>query len=210
MKLHWNSLVTCDKMFLPVIYTKTILILRMIKRMALMKFNGISDLIRRIKGGSLVPTTRQSEPTQSTIFIQPVPGTESSYADMDVSGMSVLVIEDNIFILDTVASYLRNRGISVETVKNGTLGIESFLHHPEFFDAVFVDIKIPGIDGIEVAKMIRASDAPNAKKIPLVAVSGEIPRTDIDNAIFDFFLKKPFAMEVLLTTLQKCALHSKR
>jgi len=72
-------------------------------------------------------------------------------------------------------------------------------------DLVLLDIQLPGIDGFEVLRRLRASPATVA--IPVVAVSANAMRSDIERARaagFDDYLTKPIDFERLLALVQRC------
>ncbi len=79
----------------------------------------------------------------------------------------VLVIEDNEDNLRLVTYALKRAGYAVVAAASGEEGIELALRERPFF--VLMDINLPGIDGIEATKRIRASAADG--KIPIIAIT---------------------------------------
>src|SRR5713226_10736377 len=81
-------------------------------------------------------------------------------------GARILVIEDNQTNLDLISYLLRAYGYEVMTATDGAAGIAAASETP---DLIICDIQMPGIDGYEVARRLRAERA--TARIPLVAVT---------------------------------------
>ena len=103
----------------------------------------------------------------------------------------ILVIDDEQSIRTIISLLLREMGHCVEAAENGKEGIEIF-HRDGNFDLVITDIRMPNMDGNEVARHIRGSTRP---KTPLVAVTA-FPE-EAQMKMFDFALIKPFKLEEL-------------
>jgi CheY-like chemotaxis protein len=132
---------------------------------------------------------------------QPVgPGSSSPVAPQPATPRHVLVVDDNEDAAEMLALVLRKHGHTVELAFNGEDALElAAVSHPE---VVLLDIGLPGIDGYEVARRLRASAS--AVRPVLVAVSGygqEADRKCSIKAGFDHHLVKPVAMEKLLPLL---------
>jgi len=71
-------------------------------------------------------------------------------------------------------------------------------------DLVLLDIQLPGIDGFEVLRRLRAQ--PATRRIPVIAVSANAMQSEIDEALragFDAYLTKPLEMQRLLTLVDQ-------
>jgi two-component system CheB/CheR fusion protein len=112
----------------------------------------------------------------------------------------VLVIEDNLDAADSLKEAFELDGHRVETAHDGPEGIaKARVFHP---DVVLCDIGLPGIDGFEVARQMRAD--PALSTTPLVALSGYAGEEDVarsKEAGFDRHLAKPPDLAVLERTL---------
>jgi two-component system cell cycle response regulator DivK len=87
---------------------------------------------------------------------------------------SVLVIEDNPDNLRLISYALKRSGLTVISAESGELGIELALRErPDF---IIMDIMLPGIDGIETTKRIRASELDGL--IPIIAMTSYAMRGD--------------------------------
>ena len=108
---------------------------------------------------------------------------------------TILVVEDNPLNLKLVRDVLRYAGYRVVEATTGEEGVR--LAAEEHPDLVLMDLQLPGIDGSEALRRIRASDAP---KVPIVAVTAFAMPADHARARrdgFDGFLEKPLQVRVL-------------
>jgi two-component system nitrogen regulation response regulator NtrX len=110
---------------------------------------------------------------------------------------NILVIDDEKSIRSTLKDILEHEGFSVELASNGQEGIDLFSNTQ--FDAVLCDIKMPGMDGIEVLEKIQAI----TNEVPVIMISGH---GTIDTAVeaikkgaFDFIEKPPDLNRLLIT-----------
>ena len=107
---------------------------------------------------------------------------------------SILVIEDDQLILDTMKIILTRSGHNVETASNGYEGVQKF--DDGFFDLVITDMCMPEMNGNDVAEHIRNS---GNQFIPVVGISGT--PWFINNNNFDSTLNKPFKLKTLIDTV---------
>ncbi len=131
---------------------------------------------------------------------------ERSMDNILFSKASVLVVDDVISNIETVENLLFPFGISVLSAKNGEIAME-FLHHftP---DLILLDLRMPGIDGFEVAKRVKADR--KTAKIPVIAYTASVFSSDkIEQAgDFDGVLVKPVSRNELLAMLAKYLEHT--
>ena len=114
---------------------------------------------------------------------------------------TVLLIEDNDDAREAVAALLELEGCVVETAAEGVSGIE--IVRTKRPDVALIDIGLPGIDGYEVARRIRALGAPQPY---MVALTGYGRQEDRDRAVeagFDTHLVKPVDPNALATLVTR-------
>lgn len=109
--------------------------------------------------------------------------------------MKILIIEDEKLLADSVKALLVKRGFDVECVYDGLSGTE----YAELgvYDLLILDVMMPGMDGYQVAKAVRAKRC-STPILMLTARSGLDDRIDGLNAGADYYLTKPFDARELL------------
>lgn len=109
----------------------------------------------------------------------------------------VLVVDDVRFILQMMAGIFEEHGHQVLTAENGEKALE--LAGAESLDLVLLDIAMPGIDGLEVARRLRAD--PRTVKVPILMVTAQSEKKHAISALeagANDCLAKPFETHVLL------------
>jgi two-component system, NtrC family, response regulator AtoC len=107
----------------------------------------------------------------------------------------ILLIEDDRSIRNILALLLKSLGHRVEMAEDGEKGIEIFREKGRF-DLVITDIRMPRIDGNEVARYIRSSDT---AETPIAAITAH--EDEVQKEMFDFSLLKPFSNKELIRIL---------
>ncbi|MEI8639455.1 MULTISPECIES: ATP-binding protein [Vibrio] len=122
----------------------------------------------------------------------------------DVSGVSVMLVEDIRMNQIVAQKMLATLEAEVTTVNNGQECVDLLNH--EHFDIIFMDIQMPVMDGLEALKQIKRDNlAPDTAIIALTANTFE---SDVQNYLeqgFDNVLPKPFKLEWLKGMLEKHA-----
>lgn len=100
---------------------------------------------------------------------------------------------------------LEQKGAEVVWAENGQQGVEIFQKSiPGYFDAILMDIRMPVMNGLEAAKMIRAMQREDAQKIPIIAMSANAYESDIresQEAGINRHLAKPIEPQILFQTI---------
>jgi len=112
---------------------------------------------------------------------------------------NVLVIEDNPDIARLVSLHLQDIGAAVQTTHNGSEGFQ--IAHDKHFDLVVLDLMLPGIDGIEICKRLRAK-ADYTPILMLTAKSTELDRILGLEIGADDYLTKPFSVRELMARVK--------
>ncbi len=90
----------------------------------------------------------------------------------DLSGINILLVEDNEFNREIAEVILTDVGANVSTAENGRLAVEVFeSSQPYAFDLILMDIMMPELDGCEATQLIRAMERPDAATIPIFAMT---------------------------------------
>jgi len=114
---------------------------------------------------------------------------------------TVLLIEDNDDAREAVAALLELEGCVVETAAEGVSGIE--IVRTKRPDVALIDIGLPGIDGYEVARRIRALGAPQPYMVALTGYGRQEDRDRAAEAGFDTHLVKPVDPSALATLVTR-------
>lgn len=119
----------------------------------------------------------------------------------DLSGIHILLCEDNPMNQDMEKRLLERMHCSVEIADDGQIGLDKFKNSAlHYFHIIFMDIRMPNMDGIEATKMIRSLDREDAKTVPILAVSANAFREDVNNSIqagMNEHLAKPVDARIL-------------
>jgi two-component system, OmpR family, response regulator len=119
--------------------------------------------------------------------------------DTNVSmALRVLLIDDDTKLYELLASYLEQNGVSVTCASDGRRGLVSL--DAGVYDAVLLDVMMPGIDGLEVCRRIRAKS--NIPVLMLTARGDETDRVVGLELGADDYIPKPFSPRELLARLK--------
>lgn len=108
---------------------------------------------------------------------------------------SILIVDDQQIVSDVLQKILSRFGYHAEIAAGGQEGIRMF--DTGFFDLVITDIRMPGIDGYDVARHIRSS---HRHFTPIIGISGTPWLLNGD--VFDWVLPKPFGLQTLLDAVK--------
>ncbi len=103
-----------------------------------------------------------------------------SVAEGDVSGVKVLLVEDNELNTEIAKFILENAGMDVMTAFNGKEAVDRFTSSEEGqFDLILMDVMMPVMDGLSAARAIRAMKRKDAQEIPIFAMTANAFSDDI-------------------------------
>lgn len=116
--------------------------------------------------------------------------------------LRVLVVDDHPSNLLLMRSWLKDYGIEVECAESGHEAVHEALQKP--FDLIFMDIQMPGMNGIEAAQAIRAGEK-NGQRAPIVALTAHAMKAGQHKELngIDDYLSKPLQDAQLLHVLQQ-------
>ena len=110
----------------------------------------------------------------------------------DLGKLHVLLVDDEPYNLRLMRTILENNGARVQTAESAVNGMDAFYQHN--LDLAIIDIQMPEINGLEMAKTIRKLDSDQAN-IPLMASTAALTKDDISaikSAGYDDWIEKPF------------------
>ena len=131
----------------------------------------------------------------------------------DFGEFRILLVEDIKINRYIVIASLKPTGVEIVCAENGLIAVKEMEKRPEDFDMIFMDIQMPEMDGTEATKHIRAMDHPWAKKIPIVAMTANVFREDIEKCHeigMNDHVGKPLNFDEVIRVLKKFLRKTKR
>ena len=124
-----------------------------------------------------------------------------------LEGLSLLLAEDNEINMEITTEMLAARGVRVAQAFDGTEAVELFRQSAPFaFDAVLMDMQMPGLDGCAAARQIRALPRADAQSVPIIAVTANAFAEDVAAtaaAGMDAHISKPIDFKKLAQVLEQ-------
>jgi signal transduction histidine kinase/CheY-like chemotaxis protein len=123
-----------------------------------------------------------------------------------LAGKRVLLAEDNEVNREIVLTLLEPTGIVLDCAVNGVEAVEKFSAAPYDYDMILMDVMMPEMDGYEATRRIRTLNNPRAKQIPIVAMTANVFREDVERSLasgMNDHVGKPVDYNKLLETLEE-------
>lgn len=165
-------------------------------------------------GGTIEFQSKQGVGTTAIIKIpfklgpQDISSKITNYDNVSVESMQVLVVDDNELNVEIAKCMLENNGMKVTCAADGQEAVELFeKSEPGYYGAIFMDVMMPRMDGLEATKTIRNMKRSDAWNVPIIAISANAFIEDILNskqAGMNAHLAKPLDVNKLIDTLKKC------
>lgn len=134
-------------------------------------------------------------------------GEHNIVEETDFSGYRVLVAEDNEINWEILKELLSDMGMELEWAENGKICLEKFEESEEgYYDVIFMDVRMPVMNGYESTKAIRSLNRPDAGDIPIIAMTADAFSEDIKRCLdsgMTAHTAKPINLEELLSLLRK-------
>ncbi len=131
---------------------------------------------------------------------------EENAEEENYEGKWILLAEDVAINREIVITILEPLGFTVVEAEDGQRAFDIFRAAPENFDLIFMDIHMPGIDGYEATRLIRAVDHSRAKTIPIIAMTANVFREDVERCLavgMDDHIGKPLDFNEVTMILRK-------
>jgi CheY-like chemotaxis protein/HPt (histidine-containing phosphotransfer) domain-containing protein/two-component sensor histidine kinase len=113
--------------------------------------------------------------------------------DPELTGLRILLVEDNTINQLVTKDLLEEKGVHVIIAADGEIGLQRL--QEQRFDLVLMDMQMPVLDGYNAMKIIRESQDPVLKEIPIVALTANAIASEIEKCFAfgaDAYLSKPF------------------
>lgn len=125
----------------------------------------------------------------------------------DYSGKNILLVEDNAINMEIAMELISATGANIETAENGREAVKMVqLSSQGHYDLIFMDIRMPVMNGYETVSLLRAFDREDMKTIPIVAMTADAFAEDIRRAKecgMDEHIAKPIDIDKLYDIMRK-------
>lgn len=162
----------------------------------------------RQSGGEVTVTSEVGQGSTFSLYLPRVPlelrpqrQAPSTAPAVAGSGMSVLVVEDNIELASFAADGLTELGYSITLVDNATDALAELVVDADRFDVVFSDVVMPGMTGLDLAQAVRDRGI----GVPVVLTTGYSQALSQDGAAEFDLVQKPYSIEELSRVLHRTA-----
>ena len=170
-------------------------------------------------GGSIAVESKKGVGSTFTVEIplelqeQVIQSEQKQHLNRDLTGIHVLMAEDNDLNAELATIMLEDAGMTVTRASDGKEVVNLFKNHPRgTYDLILMDIMMPNMDGHQAAKAIRALgiERSDAVTIPIIALSANAFIDDIQESLnsgMNDHISKPINMEELIDTITKYIKH---
>ncbi len=125
----------------------------------------------------------------------------------ELKGRKILMAEDVFVNAEIMKQIILMREAELDHAENGKIVLEMFKNSQiGYYDAILMDVRMPEMDGLEAAEAIRALDRPDARTIPIIALTANAFDEDVQRSLqvgMDAHLSKPVDPERLYQTLEE-------
>ena len=150
--------------------------------------SSVSDCISECLGLERTAGAEEKKPAECVSFV----------------GRHVLLVEDVELNREIVLTLLEPTGLTIDCAENGAAAVRMFSAALDRYDLIFMDLQMPEMDGYEAARRIRALDVPQAGQIPIVAMTANVFREDVEKCLaagMNGHVGKPVDLNEVLATL---------
>ena len=168
---------------------------------------GLSQVFGFVKqsGGELTVDSRPGRGTEFTLYLPrthelPAPAAAvPEVSDHDGRGARILVVEDNLQVGEFSTQTLADLGYSIQWAVTASEALDILARQPQHFQAVFSDVVMPGMNGVELAREIRRRHP----HLPVILTSGYSPALVQGDTQGFTFLQKPYSVDSLASIVSK-------
>ena len=169
-----------------------------------------------LMGGTIFVKSRKGEGSTFTVdmeFVLPEQTEEPEQeirveaAEKSLVGKRILAAEDNEINAEILGEILRLEGVSYDLAQDGDEAVEMFeKSEPGYYDMILMDIQMPRMNGYDAARAIRASAHPDARKVPIAAMTANAFSEDVQRALdsgMNIHISKPIDIAALHETFRR-------
>ena len=125
----------------------------------------------------------------------------------ELKGRHILMAEDVVINAEIMKEIISMKEAEIDHAENGRIVVDMFEKSPVgYYDAILMDVRMPEMDGLDAAAAIRAIDRPDAKIIPIIAMTANAFDEDVQRSLqvgMNAHLSKPVEPDHLYQTLEE-------
>ena len=121
-------------------------------------------------------------------------------------GLHILLADDVEINREVIMALFEGSGAIFETAQDGQQAYDMYVQNPECYHMIFMDLQMPKLDGLAATAAIRRTDFKNSKTIPIIAISANAFKEDIDacmEAGMNEHISKPVDLENMMKVVRK-------
>ncbi len=130
---------------------------------------------------------------------------EQNDKQLSFAGKCILLADDVAINREIVLALLESTCLQIECAENGAEAVHMFSEAPDRYSLIFMDIQMPGMDGYEATRLIRESCQTRSKDIPIIAMTANVFREDIERCIkagMNDHIGKPLSFDKIIQQLK--------
>jgi len=125
--------------------------------------------------------------------------------DTAKQSIRILLVEDNLINRKLAQRLLTKAGFQVKAANNGEEAVNIYTSGPGQFDIIFMDVQMPGMDGIEATRVLRSK---GFAQIPIIAMTAQAMKGDREKCLeagMNDYISKPIKGEAVIAMVKKWA-----
>ena len=173
----------------------------------------LSKRVTEMMGGGITVESKKGEGSTFTLTVRLKASDRKAERAADniegetpLNGLKVLIVEDIDLNAEIVADLLDLEGISSDRAENGLVAVDMFSRSkPGEYDAILMDLRMSVMDGLDATRIIRDQNRPDAKTIPILALTANAFDEDVRNSLeagMNAHMAKPVDPDILFENLR--------
>ena len=131
---------------------------------------------------------------------------EESEPDVEsLKSHCVLLAEDVEINREIVLALFEPTGLKIDCAADGIEAVRMFSQNPDKYDVIFMDVQMPEMDGLEATRRIRALGLPQAKTVPIIAMTANVFKEDVEKCLaagMNSHIGKPLDFDEVLSVVR--------